>query len=139
MQPRLLRLQFRLCFNIIRIGNTAIYRADSRALRFLVKPGAFGTLSGYDIIKFIRHGLLSRLGILLRSILKLHSFKLGASGPIPLSSTLVNGSIRAFRLARATVDTFVRYNYRHFSIFEPLKKRCKNTARLSTIKTTANP
>jgi hypothetical protein len=53
MKPSFFGCQYLFGFNIVGIGHATIYRAYGRTLGFLVKPGALGTLSGYDIIELI--------------------------------------------------------------------------------------
>src|SRR5689334_10721245 len=90
-----------------------------------MKPGALSALSRHNKVEFIGHRLLWHLGVLCCSILQFDLLQLGSASPVPFPPTFIDGSIRALRLASSAVDTLVRYNYRHFPIFEALKSAAK--------------
>ena len=87
-----------LRFNVFGVGQTAINGADRRTLRFVVETNAFGTFVWHDKIDFIRVKIAleaaRRGGV---RILNVAQF--------PRYCRFVDGGIRAFRLARAAVDT----------------------------------
>jgi hypothetical protein len=109
-------------------------------LGLFVKARALCTLTGYNIIKFIGYRLLRGFCILVGAILQFNMFQLGASGPVPLPASLINGSIGAFRLASATVDALLGNHYCHaFPIFGAFAKRCKNTAQIINLQNRLTP
>ena len=63
MQPRLLSQQLFFLLNVVRIRHTTINWTYSRALRFFMKTSTLGTLSGNNIIEFVRDRSLRSLSI----------------------------------------------------------------------------
>ena len=108
MKERLLSQKLFGRLHVVWVGQTAIHRADSGALRLLVKARAFCTFTGHDIVVFCGEGRM-------RSI-RVYDDAIGQGngrseiGPIPiapLNAPLVNSIIRTFGLARAAVDTII--------------------------------
>ncbi len=99
IQPRNLRLQLLLRLNPIRIGDAAIDRANSCTLGFIMESSTLGTLIRYDveIIGGVEPDGTARTGIIRAK---------GLSAESPVSSTLVDGVIRAFWFACTTIDAF---------------------------------
>src|SRR5690606_37230412 len=117
---------FRL--NIIRIRNTAVYRANGGTLRLFMETAAFCALARYDIIKFVGNRSLRRFAVNGCSIFQLYFLKFGASSPIPLSASFVDCCVGALRFACTTVDALIgNYNCHAFPTFESLID--KNTSK----------
>src|SRR5258706_15161114 len=96
------------------IGYTTVHRADSRTLGLLMKTLAFCTFVRNDIVDIHADGSIALTGIYNTAIQeRKRSLYTGAIGDRPFHSALVNGVIRAFRLASAAVDTFFCYFNSH--------------------------
>jgi hypothetical protein len=101
---------------MLRVGNAAIYGADSGALRLFVEANAFGTFIGYDVVVIIRDRHLFHFCVNRRAVAEfVHACDGRAIVDCPLYATLVDSIVRAFGFARATVDTLIGYHYCHNS------------------------
>ncbi len=91
-----------LRFNVFGVGQAAINRADRRALRFIVEADAFGTFVRHDEIHFIRVKIAQEAA-------RRGGVRIFSVAQFPRYCWFVNGSVGAFWLTRAAVDT-VRSN-----------------------------
>ena len=105
MHKLLLRHQLLLGLAEVRIINTAVNRANSGALWFIVKTRAFGAFIGYYVVHIHglgRNGCISIVGVA-------HGgghfpMKAGAIAQAPFYATLINGIVRALGFASSTID-----------------------------------
>jgi hypothetical protein len=110
MQPFLLLHQLLHSFLVHFVGNTAIDRANSRALRFFMKTLAFRALAWRDVISVVGYGRIALTRINNSTVNEyISSFYAGAFGDCPFHATFINSIVWALGLAGTAVDTFIGY------------------------------
>src|SRR5690606_9004611 len=114
----LLFQKYFFAFHMVPVGHTTIHRTYRGTLWLVVEAHALGAFVGHYIVDLIAHGFLYLLRVHFLAIGQDHVPLQGSAVTVsPFIGTFINCIIGAFRLAGATIDALIRYNYCHIFSF----------------------